>query len=163
MRYLFCAALMLGACQRRDTGHDNVATDTAPPLTDTIRATSNNPPGQTMSALPDRLIGRWTAKGYDAGSSRPQRFTIEWNRAPDGSLAGNIAFESGEKYGVKVVSTSDSTFVYESDQHLSPTLKTQVVTHTVARLVGDTLKGTYEAKGKNGKSLRGRFLATRGS
>lgn len=161
MRYLLCAALTLAACQRRDTRNDNVATDTAPP-SDTIRATSNNAPGETLTAVPDRLIGRWTAKGYDAGSSRPQPFTIEWSRAPDGSLAGNIAFQTGEKYGVKVVSTTDSTFVYESDPHLSPTLKTQVVTHTVARLVGDTLKGTYEAKGKNGKALRGRFVATKG-
>ena len=162
MRYLLCAALMLAACQRRDTAHSGVATDTAP-SSDTIRATSNNAPGETLTAVPDRLIGRWTAQGYDAGSTRPQTFTIEWSRAPDGSLAGNIAFQTGEKYGVKVVSTSDSTFVYESDPHLSPTLKTQVVTHTEARLVGDTLKGTYEAKGKNGKSLRGRFVATKGS
>jgi hypothetical protein len=162
MRYLLCAALTLAACQRRDTRQDNVATDTAS-ISDTIRATSNNGPGETLTAIPDRLIGLWTAKGYDAGSTKPQAFTITWSRAPDGSLAGNIAFQSGEKYGVKVVSTSDSTFVYESDPHLSPTLKTQVVTRTQARLVGDTLKGTYEAKGKNGKALRGRFVATKGS
>jgi hypothetical protein len=116
-----------------------------------------------MSAIPDRLVGMWTAKGYDAGSSRAQPFTITWSRTPDGSLAGVIAFQSGEKYNVKVVSTSDSVIVYESEPHQSPTLKTQVVTRTQARIVGDTLNGTYEAKGKGGKVLRGRFTAIRGS
>jgi hypothetical protein len=115
-----------------------------------------------MSAVPDRLLGSWSAKGYDAGSSRAQPFTINWTRSPDGSLAGTVAFERGEKYNVKVVSTGDSTFVYESEPHQSPTLKAQVVTRTRARLVGDTLTGTYEAKAKSGKVLKGRFTATRG-
>jgi len=117
----------------------------------------------TMSAVPDRLLGSWTAKGYDAGSSRAQPFTITWNRSPDGSLAGSVAFQGGEKYNVKMVSTGDSTFVYESEPHQSPTLKAQVVTRTQARLVGDTLTGTYQARAKGGKVLKGRFVATRGS
>ncbi|HEX5575782.1 MAG TPA: hypothetical protein VFX42_07925 [Gemmatimonadales bacterium] len=161
MRYLLFAALTLAACERRNPGRDVATTDTTL-LSDTV-SSSATPPAQTMSAVPDRLIGMWTAKGYDAGSSRAQPFTITWTRAPDGSLAGIIAFQNGEKYNVKVVSTGDSTIVYESEPHQSPTLKTQVVTRTQARLVGDTLKGTYEAKGKGGKVLRGEFTATRGS
>ena len=31
-----------------------------------------------------------------------------------------VAFAGGEKYNVKMVSTGDSTFVYESDPHQSP-------------------------------------------
>ena len=162
MRYLLCAALTLAACERRNPDRDVAATDTAP-LSDTVRSPTTTPPGQTMSAVPDRLVGMWTAKGYDAGSSRAQPFTITWTRTPEGSLAGVIAFENGEKYNVKVVSTGDSLIVYESEPHQSPTLKTQVVTRTQARLLGDTLKGNYEAKGKGGKVLRGRFTATRGS
>jgi hypothetical protein len=151
MRYLLCTALALGACQPRDTARDTPATDTAAS------------PALTMSAVPDRLLGTWNAQGYDAGSNRPQQFTITWSRAPDGSLTGTIAFQGGEKYNVKVVSTSDSTFVYESEPHRSPTLKAQVVTRTQARLVGDSLSGTYEAKAKEGgKVLRGRFTAKRG-
>lgn len=151
MRYLFYAALALAACQPRDTARDTPATDTAAA------------PGQAMSAVPDRLIGTWKAQGYDAGSNRPQPFTITWSRAPDGGLAGTIAFEGGEKYNVKVVSTGDSTFVYESEPHRSPTLKAQVVTRTHARLLGDSLSGTYEAKAKaGGKVLRGRFTAKKG-
>jgi len=115
-----------------------------------------------MSAVPDRLIGTWTAKGFDVGSKRAQPFTITWSRAPDGSLGGVIAFSSGEKYNVKVVSTGDSTFVYQSDPHRSPTLKAQVVTRTTAKMVGDSLTGTYVAKAtKGGKVLRGRFTAVR--
>jgi hypothetical protein len=116
-----------------------------------------------MSAVSDRLLGTWNAQGYDAGSKRPQKFTLTWSRAPDGSLAGIIAFQGGVKYNVKVVSTGDSTFVYESEPHRSPTLKAQVVTRTHARLLGDSLSGTYEAKAKaGGKVLRGRFTAKRG-
>jgi hypothetical protein len=64
---------------------------------------------------------------------------------------------------VKVVSTGDSTFVYQSDPHRSPTLNTQVVTRTEARMVGDTLTGTYVARAtQGGKTLRGRFTAVRG-
>jgi hypothetical protein len=163
MRYLLCAALTLAACERRNPDREVATTTDTTPLSDTTRSPTGAPPAQTMSAVPDRLIGMWTAKGYDAGSSRAQPFTITWSRTPDGSLAGVIAFQSGEKYNVKVVSTGDSTFVYESEPHQSPTLKTQVVTRTQARLVGDTLKGTYEAKGKGGKVLRGRFTATQRS
>lgn len=162
MRYLLCVALTLTACERRTPARDIATTDTTLP-SDTSRTATAPVPGPTMSGVPDRLVGMWTAKGYDAGSSRAQPFTITWTRTPDGSLAGVIAFESGEKYNVKVVSTGDSVITYESEPHQSPTLKAQVVTRTQARLVGDTLKGNYEAKGKGGKVLRGRFTATRGS
>ncbi|HEY3011151.1 MAG TPA: hypothetical protein VGJ36_00295 [Gemmatimonadales bacterium] len=158
MRYLLFTALALAACERRETAR---TTDTT--AADTIARTAPAP-GPTMSAIPDRLLGMWTAKGYDAGSTRPQPFTITWTRAPDGSLAGTIAFRGGETYNVKVVSTGDSTIVYESEPHQSPTLKAQVVTRTQARMVGDTLLGTYEARAKaGGKVLRGKFTATRGS
>jgi hypothetical protein len=162
MRYLLFAALTLAACERRNPSRDVATTDTTRP-SDTVTSPSAMPPAQTMSAVPDRLVGMWTANGYDAGSSRAQPFTITWSRTPDGSLAGVIAFQNGEKYNVNVVSTGDSVIVYQSEPHLSPTLKTQVVTRTQARFVGDTLKGSYEAKGKGGKVLRGRFTATRGS
>ena len=158
MRYLLCTLLVLAACERKsNTVRDTTATDTV--AMDTTRAAG---PAQTMSAVPDRLIGTWTANGYDAGSKRAQPFTITWSRGPDGSLVGVIAFRSGEHYNVKVVSTGDSTIVYQSDPHRSPTLKTQVVTRTTARMVGDSLTGTYSAKAtKGGKVLKGRFTATR--
>jgi hypothetical protein len=158
MRYALLILLLLTACERRDTTRDVSAADTA---LNTVRPADSSGP-QTMSALPDRLLGSWTAKGYDAGSSRAQPFTINWTRQPDGSLAGTIAFQGGEQYKVKVVSTTDSTFVYESEPHQSPTLKAQVVTRSRARLVGDSLVGTYEAKAKTGKVLKGTFKATRG-
>ena len=155
MRYLLYTALALAACGRSDTARDTRVGDTA--------ASSAPAADQAMSAVPDRLLGSWTAQGYDAGSSRPQQFTITWTRAPDGALVGTIAFRPGETYQVKVVSTGDSTIVYESEPHHSPTLKGQVVTRTQARLVGDSLTGTYEARGtKGGKVLRGRFTAKRG-
>jgi hypothetical protein len=166
MRYLLCvaAALSIAACERRERtpemSSDTTADTTRPVMADradTLR-------GQTMSAVPDRLLGSWTARGYDAGSSRAQPFTMNWTRSPDGSLAGTISFQGGEHYNVKVVSTSDSTIVYESDPHRSPSLKAQVVTRTEARLRGDTLSGTYVARAQTGgKTLRGRFTATRGS
>lgn len=156
MRYLLCTVFALAACGRsetaRTTAGDTAARDTAPAA------------DRAMSAVPDRLLGTWTARGYDAGSSRPQEFTITWNRAPDGSLAGTIAFQPGETYDVKVVSTSDTTVVYESEPHRSPTLKGQVVTRTEVRFVGDSLVGTYAARAtQGGKVLRGRFTANRGS
>jgi hypothetical protein len=115
-----------------------------------------------MSAVPDRLLGTWTAQGYDAGSKRGQQFTITWTRAPDGGLVGTIAFKPGETYDVKVVHTGDTTIVYESEPHHSPTLNSQVVTRTEARLVGDSLTGTYEARAtEGGKTLKGRFTAKR--
>jgi hypothetical protein len=163
MRYLLSAtlALALVACERRDTARDaTTSLDTLrQPATDSTRDTTQS---QTMSAVPDRLLGSWTARGYDSGSSRAQRFTLTWSRSPDGSLAGKVAFQNGEQYNVKMVSTGDSTFVYQSDPHQSPTLKARVVTRTQARLVGDTLTGTYEARAKGGKVLKGRFIATRG-
>lgn len=162
MRYLLCAALILTACERRDTARDDApAIDTLRPAADSATARS---PNQTMSAVPERLLGSWTAQGYDEGSSRGQPFTMNWTRGPDGSMSGTIAFRGGEKYNVKIVSTGDSTFVYESEPHRSPSLKAEVVTRTQARLVGDTLVGTYEARAQQGgKVLRGRFTAKRGS
>ncbi|HEY9016029.1 MAG TPA: hypothetical protein VIM84_13325 [Gemmatimonadales bacterium] len=160
MRYLLCAALALAACERRDTARE-ATTDTTPSVD--IATDSAGAPGQTMTALADRLLGSWKARGYDSGSSRAQPFTMTWSRAPDGSMAGQISFEGGEKYNVKVVSTTDTLIVYESEPHRSPTLKAQVVTRTQARMVGDTLVGTYTARaGKGGKTLKGRFTATRG-
>lgn len=162
MRYLLCTLLALAACERRS---ENVR-DTTRMANDAMAAdtTAGPAPAQTMSALPDRLLGSWKAQGYDAGSKRPQPFTITWSRAPDGSLVGTIAFQSGEKYDVKVVSTSDTVIVYQSAPHRSPTLKTQVVTRTTAKMVGDSLTGTYVAKAtKGGKVLKGHFTATRGS
>jgi hypothetical protein len=154
MRYLLCASLALAACERRDTAQDAQVTDTtrrAEPAAD-----------QAMSAVPDRLIGTWTARGYDEGSSKPQEFTLTWARAPDGGLVGTIAFRPGTTYNVKIVSTGDSTIVYQSEPHRSPTLNAQVVTRTEARLVGDSLVGSYQAKAETGgKTLRGRFTATR--
>ncbi len=160
MRYLLCAALVLAACERRaDTARDTTRTKADTIALDT---TVGQAPAQTMSAVPDRLIGSWTAKGFDAGSKRPQAFTITWSRAPDASLVGQIAFASGEKYDVKVVSTSDTMIVYESAPHRSPTLNTQVVTRTTAKMVGDSLTGSYVAKATKGaKTLRGRFTAVR--
>ena len=156
MRYLLCAALALAACQPRDTARDTQATDTA--------AVSDREPAEAMSAVSDRLLGTWNAQGYDAGSKRGQPFTITWARAPDGGLAGTIAFQPGETYNVKVVSTNDTMIVYESEPHRSPTLKGQVVTRTQARIVGDSLLGSYEARATvGGKVLRGRFTATHGS
>jgi hypothetical protein len=148
MRYLLCTAFVLVACERRDTTRDAPPADSAPAAT------------PAMSAVPDRLLGTWTAEGYDAGSNRPQQFTITWTRAPDGGLLGTIAFRPGERYDVKVVSSTDTTVVYESEPHRSPTLKAQVVTRTQARLVKDSLLGTYEARAtEGGKVLRGRFTA----
>jgi hypothetical protein len=145
---------VLAACGRADTARDTRAGDTAAPAAAA--------PDSAMSAVPDRLLGTWTAQGYDAGSTRAQQFTIVWTRAPDGGLVGTIAFQPGETYNVKVVSTSDTIIVYESEPHRSPTLKGQVVTRTQARLVGDSLLGTYEARAtEGGKVLRGRFTAKR--
>ena len=161
MRYLLCTVLALAACERRgETARDTTRTDIDTMAMDTTAGPVIQP--RTMSAVPDRLIGSWTAQGYDAGSTRPQAFTITWSRAPDGGLVGQIAFASGEKYDVKVVSTSDTTIVYQSAPHRSPTLKTQVVTRTTAKMVGDSLTGTYQAKATTGsKVLKGRFTAVR--
>jgi hypothetical protein len=154
MRYLLCAVLTLAACERRDTGRDVQVTDTAAP--DAGRS------NQAMGAVPDRLIGTWTARGLDEGSTKAQEFTLTWSRSADGALVGTIAFRPGTTYNVKVVSTGDSTIVYQSEPHRSPSLNAQVVTRTEARLVGDSLVGTYEAKAQTGgKTLRGRFTAVR--
>jgi hypothetical protein len=155
MRYLLYTAFALAACGRADSARDAQPGGGA----------QSAPPAEpAMSAATDRLLGSWTAQGYDAGSKKAQRFTITWDRAPDGSLVGTIAFRPGETYKVKVISTGDSTFIYESEPHHSPTLKGKVVTRTHARLVGDSLTGTYEARAiKGGKTLQGHFVAKRGS
>jgi hypothetical protein len=160
MRYLLCTTLALAACDRADTARDAQPGDTAAPV---VADTTPSPPAPGQDTmLAARLAGTWTAQGYDSGTTRPQRFTITWSRAPEGGLAGQIAFREGEKYNVKVVSSSDSALVYESDPHRSPTLKAEVVTRTEARLSGDSLTGTYEARATAGeKTLRGRFTATR--
>ena len=162
MRYLI-AALALTACGRNETARDTRAADST--SSDTSIAANPAPaPGQTMTAVSDRLLGTWQAKGYDAGSTKAQQFTLTWTRSPDGGLAGTIAFHPGESYGVKVLSTSDTTIVYQSDPHRSPTLKGQVVTRSEARFVGDSLVGTYTARStQGGRVLKGHFSATRGS
>ena len=159
MRYLLCTAFALAACgDRADTARDTSGT-----TMDTI-APGGAAPDRAMSPVADRLLGTWTAQGYDAGSNRAQSFTITWTRAPDGSLGGTISFPKGETYDVKVVSTADSTIVYESEPHRSPTLNAQVVTRTEARMFGDSLTGTYQARAEQGgKTLRGKFIARRGS
>jgi hypothetical protein len=160
LRLLLSAALALAACGRSD----NTARDTRSADTGNVGASDTAPTAQTMSAVPERLLGSWNAQGYDAGSTRAQRFTITWDRTPEGGLAGTIAFRPGESYKVKVVSTSDSTIVYQSEPHRSPTLKGRVVTRTTARMLGDSLVGTYEARATSGgKVLRGRFTASRGT
>jgi hypothetical protein len=152
MRYLLLIAFVLTACERRDTARDDQPADTMP----------SPAPGETMTPVGDRLIGTWNARGVDVGGKSPQQFTMTWERAPDGGLVGRIAFQPGESYTVKVVSTTDSTIVYESEPHQSPTLKAQVVTRSEARLVGDSLSGTYEARAQTGgKVLRGKFTAVR--
>jgi hypothetical protein len=161
MRYLLCTLLVLAACDRRDSARGLPATDTIGQGDTAAGDTATA--GQASTALPDRLLGTWSARGYDSGSSRAQPFTMTWSRGPDGSMTGTIAFEGGEKYNVKVVSTTDTLIVYQSEPHQSPTLKSQVVTRTQARMVGDTLVGTYTARAsRGGKVLRGRFTATRG-
>jgi len=158
MRYLLSTALALVACDRAET-----ARDTSRSSIDTIgpAAAASD---RAMSPVADRLLGSWTAQGYDAGSNRAQPFTITWTRASGGSLAGTISFPKGETYDVKVLSTQDSTIVYESEPHRSPTLNAEVVTRTEARIFGDSLTGTYQARAEQGgKTLRGKFTAKRGA
>jgi hypothetical protein len=157
MRYLICAVLCTAACKGENAARDAQRADTTPAPPAAAPA-----PAPETAALTARLVGTWKAQGYDSGSTRPQRFTITWTRDPAGGLAGEIAFRPGEQYGVKIVSMSDSTVVYESEPHRSPTLKADVVTHTEARLSGDSLTGTYEARATAGEQvLRGRFGAAR--
>ncbi|MGH7630956.1 MAG: hypothetical protein ACREOF_16540 [Gemmatimonadales bacterium] len=157
MRYLLCAAFALAACGRADTAREDQA-DTG--VIDTTAAAAPAPAPAPGAALATRLQGTWNAAGKDSGSTRTQKFTITWTQAPDGGLTGKIAFRPGETYNVKVVSSSDSRLVYESDPHQSPTLKAEVVTRTEARLSGDSLIGDYEARAATtGKTLRGRFTA----
>ena len=168
MRYLLCTIVAIAACGPSETARkaERGETAAAPAIAESTRpappAAAPAPTRAPDSVFAARLAGTWNAKGYDSGSTRPQRFTITWTRAPDGGLTGKIAFRGGEKYDVKVVSTSDSTVVYESQPHRSPTLATEVVTRTEARLSGDSLSGTYEARATGGgKSLRGKFSAKR--
>jgi len=157
MRNLLCAVLVIAACDRSDTAREAQPADTAPAAPAAASA-----PGADTAAAAARLVGTWEAQGYDSGATRPQRFTITWTRAPEGVLTGQIAFRPGEKYSIKVVSMSDSSLVYQSEPHRSPTLKAEVVTRTEARLSGDSLTGTYEARATGEeKVLRGRFTAAR--
>lgn len=157
MRYLLCAVLVVTACERREAAREAQPADTAPVAPGAAPA-----PTTDTAAVAARLVGTWNAQGYDSGATRPQRFTITWTRAPEGGLTGQIAFRPGAKYSVKVVSMTDSSLVYESEPHPSPTLKAEVVTRTEARFAGDSLTGTYEARATAGeKVLRGRFSAAR--
>jgi hypothetical protein len=157
MRYLLCAVLALAACGRADTAREAQRADTTPAPPAAAPA-----PGPDTASFASRLVGTWAAQGYDSGATRPQRFTLTWSRAPEGGLTGRIAFHPGEKYSVKVVSINDNTVVYESEPHRSPTLRADVVTRTEARLSGDSLTGTYQARARaGGKVLRGRFIAVR--
>ena len=151
MRYLLLTALLFAACGRRDAARsDTEPGDTAPVAT------------PAMSAVPDKLLGTWTAEGRDEGSTKTDKFTITWTRAPNGGPVGTISFKPGQSYNIKVVSSEDSVIVYESEPHHSPTLKTKVVTRTQVRLAGDSIFGNYEAKAVQGdKVLRGEFRARR--
>jgi hypothetical protein len=158
MRYPLCAVLALAACNRTNTAREAQRADTTP-----VPPAAAPAPSPDTAAVAARLVGTWKAQGYDSGSTRPQRFTLTWTQAEGGGgLTGQVAFQPGEKYNVKVVSMSDSTVVYESEPHRSPTLKAEVVTRTEARLSGDSLTGTYEARATAGeKGLRGRFTAAK--
>jgi hypothetical protein len=155
MRYLLGTALLLIACgggNRSET----------PPADTTSSPAAAAAPGPDTTAIAARLAGSWKAEGYDSGSTRPQHFTLTWSQAGDSGLRGQIAFEKGEKYAVRIVSLSDSLISYESAPHRSPTLKAEVVTRSEARLSGDSLNGTYEARAAGSdKVLRGRFRASR--
>jgi hypothetical protein len=171
MRSLLYIVLALAACGRSDTARDTGtgdaardagAGDTAPAVV--AENTAVAAPQPDITRISERLLGTWKAQGVDQGSTRPQKFTIIWTDKPDGELTGTIVFQPGESYDVEVVSATDSSIVYQSEPHNSPTLKAQVVTRTEARLVGDSLVGTYEAKATEGdKVLKGRFTAKRGS
>ncbi len=157
MRHSLCAALALAACGGPDTPREAQRADTTPPPSAGVPA-----PVPDTAGLAARLVGTWEAQGYDSGASRPQRFTLTWSRTPDGNLTGQITFRPGVTYGVEVVSLGDSTVVYRSEPHKSPTLQAEVVTRTEARLAGDSLTGAYEARATPGdKVLRGRFSAAR--
>jgi hypothetical protein len=158
MRYLLCTLLIVAACDGADTARDARTADTTPAAPAAAPAAEPD-----TAAVAARLVGTWEAQGYDSGATRPQRFTLTWGRSPEGGLTGQIAFRPGEKYAVKVVSMSDSSLVYESEPHRSPTLRAEVVTRTEARLSGDSLTGTYEARATapREKVLRGRFTAAR--
>ena len=162
MRYLLCTALALAACGRADTARTEGAADTA--FADTAATPGAPAPTPDAGALAGRLEGTWNGEGKDSGSTRTQKFTITWTTDPDGAFSGKVSFRPGDSYSVKVVSSSYSTFVYESAPHRSPTLNAEVVTRTEARLSGDSLIGNYEAQAAaGGKTLRGRFVATKGA
>jgi hypothetical protein len=166
MRLLICITLGFAAatCGKREAPGDAARMDTAAPVTPAAESSAAPAASGVDSAVAARLVGTWSAQGYDSGSTKPQRFTITWTRAPDGGLKGMIAFQKGEKYGVKLISAADDRVVYESDPHRSPTLGAEVVTHTEAQLSGDSLTGSYEARAtERGKTLRGRFTAKRGA
>ena len=169
MRYLpcttLCALAILSACAKKESGRGAAATDTS------AAAPAAAPPAAPASSTSasagaaSKLVGTWTAVGYDSGSTRPSHFTVIYQQGTGGGLTGRVTFAgSGPKYNVKIVSIADSGFVQESDPHQSPTLKKEVVTRTEARFAGDSMSGTFEARPtKGGNPLHGRFTAKRSS
>ncbi len=157
MRYAPCLVLLLVACGRPNSDRGARSADTAA----TVDTAAARAPDAAM--LAPKLVGTWAALGYDSASTSGSKFTIVWRQEAGGQLRGTITPSSGPKYEVRVVSATDSSFVQESEPHLSPTLKAEVVTRTEAQLAGDSLVGTYEARTTDGaRSLSGRFSATRG-
>ena len=160
-----CAVLILSACAKKESERGAAATDTAaaaapaPPSAAPASSTS------ASAGAASKLVGTWTAVGYDSGSTRASHFTVVYRQGTGGGLTGRVTFAgSGPKYNVKIVSVTDSGFVQESDPHQSPTLKKEVVTRTEARFSGDSMSGTFEARPtKGGNPLHGRFSAKRTS
>ena len=78
MRYLLCAAILLAACEKRgDTARDTTRMANETMAADT---TAGPAPAQTMSAVPDRLVGTWTAKGFAVNT--PEKPTTADRAAP---------------------------------------------------------------------------------
>jgi hypothetical protein len=168
MRFLpcttLCALVILSACAKKESERGAAATDTsaaAPAAAPAAPASSTS----AGAAAASKLVGTWTAVGYDSGSTRASHFTVVYHQGTGGDLTGTVTFAgSGPKYNVRIVSITDSGFVQESDPHQSPTLKKDVVTHTEARFTGDSMSGTFEARPtKGGSPLHGRFTAKRTS
>jgi hypothetical protein len=163
MRFLPCTALctmvVLASCAKKESERGARPADTA-----TAAAPAAAPPTRGPAGLASKLVGTWAARGYNSGSARAMPFTIVYRRADD-SVTGTVTFPgAGPKYGVRIVSITESTFVQESDPHQSPTLKKEVVTRTEGRFAGDSISGTFEARPtKGGAPLRGRFTAKRTS
>ena len=142
MRFLpstmLCAIVILSACAKKESERRAAAADTGAAATPAAAPSgaSASSTSETPGAA-SKLLGTWTAVGYDSGSARASRFTVVYRQAA-GGVTGTVTFAgSGPKYNVKVVAISDSGFVQESDPHQSPTLKKEVVTRTEARFAGD--------------------------